>query len=223
MPWFTSDVMTFFAELRDNNDKAWFEANKKRYEASVKRPMEEFAAEMIGRMQALDPTIDTTPRQAVFRIYRDTRFSKDKTPYKTNAGLAISRGGKRDPSTPGLYFHVDADEVAVASGVYAPDPTQVLALRRAIAANLDGFARLIADEGFVAHFGEVRGEKNKVLPPEFKELAKVQPLIANKQFYYWSSLDSSALLRDDLPDLVMEYLAAAEPLNDFWRRALGSG
>ncbi|HRI45242.1 MAG TPA: DUF2461 domain-containing protein [Fimbriimonadaceae bacterium] len=221
MSWFTNDTMAFFRELEQNNDKVWFEANKKRYEGSVKRPMEEFAAEMIGRMQALDPAIDTTPRQAVFRIYRDTRFSKDKTPYKTNAGLAISRGGKHNPSTPGLYFHVDGKEVAVASGCYAPDTAQVLAIRKAIAANLDEFGKLIGDKGFVDKFGEVRGERNKVLPPEFKEVAKIQPLIANKQFYYWATLDSKALVADDLPDRVMGYLATAAPLNLFLMKALG--
>lgn len=212
--------MAFFRELEQNNDKAWFEANKKRYEASVKRPMEEFAAEMIGRMQALDPAIDTTPRQAVFRIYRDTRFSKDKTPYKTNAGLAISRGGKHNPSIPGLYFHLDGSEAAIASGCYALDTAQVLAIRREIASNLEEFSKLIADEAFVEKFKEVRGERNRVLPPEFKEVAMVQPLIANKQFYYWATLDSKALFADELPDRVMEYLAVAEPLNEFWRRAL---
>src|SRR4051812_26168228 len=108
MAWFTSDALDFFAELELNNDREWFEKNKKRYESSVKKPMEAFAAEIIGRMQKDDPEINMQPKEAVFRIYRDTRFSKNKTPYKTNAGMAVSRGGKTDHTHPGVYFHMDA-------------------------------------------------------------------------------------------------------------------
>ncbi|HSI72459.1 MAG TPA: DUF2461 domain-containing protein, partial [Fimbriimonas sp.] len=108
MAWFTSDAIDFFAELEKNNNKEWFEANRKRYETSVKKPMLEFAAEMIERMRSVEPEITMLPRNAVFRLHRDTRFSKDKTPYKTNAGLVITRGEKHNPGAPGLYFHFDS-------------------------------------------------------------------------------------------------------------------
>jgi uncharacterized protein (TIGR02453 family) len=103
MPWFTADAVAFFKELEENNNKEWFEKNKKRYEASVKKPMLEFAAEMIERMRAIDPEITMLPKNSVFRIHRDTRFSKDKSPYKTNAGLVVTRGEKHNPGIPGLY------------------------------------------------------------------------------------------------------------------------
>src|SRR5207253_2054053 len=101
---------------------------------SVKNPMEALAAELIERMKALDPTIDMLPKDAVFRIYRDTRFSKDKTPYKTNAGLAVSSGGKHSHGHSGVYVHLDPRSFAVASGHYFLEPQQLTAMRRHIIA-----------------------------------------------------------------------------------------
>ncbi|MBX7133376.1 MAG: DUF2461 domain-containing protein [Fimbriimonadaceae bacterium] len=221
MAWFTADAIEFFRELELNNNKDWFVTNKPRYETSVKKPMEAFAAAMLERMQAVDPEIAMTPQQAVFRIYRDTRFSKDKTPYKTNAGLAITRGGKHNPSTPGLYFHIDAREVGIASGCYSLEAAPLRAIRQAIVDHATEFERLVTDPEFVAKFGTIRGDQNKILPPEFKEAAKSQPLLANKQFYYWASLAPESLQEPNLPDLVMSYLSTAGPLNDFFVRAMG--
>ncbi len=220
MAWFTQDAIAFFSDLEQNNDRAWFEKNKKRYEASVKKPMEDFAAEMIERMRGIDPEITMLPKQAVFRIYRDTRFSADKRPYKTNAGLAISRGGKTDHTSPGLYFHLDAHCMAIASGCYFLQPPQVLAIRKRIAANLREFERLLDEPEFKERFGTIAGEKNKVLPPELRDAAAKQPLLFNKQFYYWAELKAQEALRDDLPDFVMAHVKAALPMNEFLSAAL---
>lgn len=215
MPWFTRDAIDFLSELANNNDRDWFAANKKRYESSLKQPMLEFAAEMIERMREVDPDITMLPKNAVFRIHRDTRFGNDKSPYKTNAGMAITRGQKTDPGVPGLYFHLDPICMAVASGCYFLEPPQIRAVREHIASNLDEFDRLIREPSFVAAFGTVVGETNKVLPPEFREVAARQPLLYNKQFYYWAEHPPQEALREDLPDFVMEKIRAAQPLNRF--------
>ncbi|MFI5384611.1 MAG: DUF2461 domain-containing protein [Fimbriimonadales bacterium] len=222
MAWFTQDALDFFAELELNNERAWFEKNKKRYEASVKQPMEAFAAEMISRMQQIDPRITMLPKEAVFRIYRDTRFSKDKTPYKTNAGLSISPGGKSDHSSGGVYFHLDARSMAVASGRYRPEPAEILAIRMYIASHIDEFAKLLEEPRFKATFGTIAGEKNKVLPAELRDAASRQPLIFNKQFFYWAEYDGKEALRDDLPDFVMMHVEVARPMDQFLTRASGS-
>jgi len=220
MAWFTKDALDFFAELEQNNDRPWFEKNKKRYEDSVKKPMEAFAAEMIGRMQKLDPEISMLPKDAVFRIYRDIRFSKDKTPYKTNAGMSISCRGKTDFARPGMYFHMDARSMGVASGFYMPEPPQIHAIRAHIAANLGEFERLLEDAKFKKTFGTIAGERNKVLPAELRDAAAKQPVIFNKQFYYWGEHDGEEVLRDDLPDFLMKHVEAAQPMNRFLAAAL---
>lgn len=220
MQWFQQDIVSFFEELAQNNRRDWFQANKKRYESSVKEPMEAFAAEIIERMQKHDPKIQMLPKDAMFRIYRDTRFSKDKTPYKTNAGIAISRGGKTGRAHPGLYFHVDSNSVGVASGCYFLEPDALLAIRHHIAANLDTFARLTGDANFSKLFGEVMGERNKVLPRELREAAGKQPLLFNKQFYYWAEYGVETLFRKDLPDFVMHHVEIATPLNSFFVEAM---
>ena len=218
MAWFEQDAIEFFRELELNNHKEWFEKNKKRYEASVKRPMEAFADHMIGRMREILPNIDTTGKKAVFRIYKDVRFSKDKTPYKTNAGMHINGGGKGDLGSPGLYFHIDPRVMGIASGRYMLEPGPLKALRTHIAANLDEFASLLADKEFQKHFGGITGEKNKILPPEFRDAAAKQPLLFNKQFYYWKEHEAEEALRDDLDEHIMAHMRACRKMNEFLTR-----
>jgi len=220
MAWFEPDIFDFFAELEFNNNRDWFNQSKKRYEKSVKEPMERFAEEMIGRMKEFDPEIAMTPKDAVFRIYKDTRFSKDKTPYKTNAGMSVTSGGKRHFGNPGIYFHIDARMMGMASGYYSLEPVQITAIRNYIATHLDEFAKLLEEPKFKEIFGTVAGEKNKVLPADLKEAAAAQPLIYNKQFYYWSERDADEALKDDLPDLLIDSYKAAIPMNAFLTAAL---
>lgn len=220
MAWFTPDAIAFFSELELNNDKAWFDQNRKRYETNVKEPLLGFAAEMIERMREIDPEITMLPRNAVFRIHRDTRFSKDKAPYKTNAGLVVTRGAKHNPGVPGLYFHFDSGRMAVASGLYFVEPAQLKVLREFLAANLVGFAHRLADAEWTRHFGEMAGEKNKILPPELRPAAIEQPLLYNKEFFYWAEHPALEITREDLPEFVMSHIKAAQPMNEFLTRPL---
>jgi uncharacterized protein (TIGR02453 family) len=219
MSWFSRDTFEFFHDLEQNNDRDWFAQNKKRYEASVKNPMLELAAEMIERIGKIQP-ISMLPKDAVFRIHRDTRFSKDKSPYKTNAGMLISKGGKGDHATPGLYFHIDAQGMGVASGCYMLETDQLRAVREHIIGNLDEFQRLLDGAPFKERFGSIQGEKNKVLPAELRDAASKQPLLFNKQFYYWAQYGQEEALRDDLPEFLMQHLEAAQPMNAFFESAL---
>lgn len=220
MPWFTEDAYDFFRELELNNDREWFEKNKKRYETNVKKPMEAFAAEMIPRMKEIDPAIDMTAKSALFRIYRDTRFSKDKRPYKTNAGMHVNSAHKGDLGRPGLYFHIDPRVMGIASGCYMIETPKLKQIRTFISQNLDEFESLLADPHFKKCFGTIAGEKNKILPPDLKAAAQHQPLLFNKQFYYWAEYEVEDAGREDLPEFVMDHMRAAKPMNDFLMRAL---
>lgn len=219
MPWLTREAADFLGELALNNDREWFAANKKRYESSVKLPMERLAEELIPRMQAYDSAIAMTPKQAVFRIHRDTRFAKDKAPYKTNAGMSISSVGRHGTGKAGLYVHLEATRFGIASGYYFLEPAQIATVRRHLMANPAELQSQLEDPAFVKYFGEIAGERNKILPEEFKEAAKNLPLLLNKQFFYWAEYDPTESERDDLPEFIMAHVQACWPMNTFLGKA----
>ena len=217
MEWFTADFNKFFKDLAKNNNKEWFDANRKRYEESVKKPFEKFVAELIKRVAKLDPAVKIEPKDAIFRINKDIRFSKDKTPYKLSATAIVSRGGRKDHGDPGIYFELGPEHVQIFGGSYAPEKDQLYQIRSKIAERTKEFKKLYSAKDFVSHFGSMQGEKNKVLQPEFKEIAKDEPLIANKEFYYSARLPASTVTDQKLMDLIMDHYKAMRPMNAFLR------
>jgi len=216
MAWFTSEYESFFAELEQNNNREWFTENKKRYEKHVKDPFNAFVADLILRMNEIDPACKIQPKDAVFRIYRDIRFSKDKTPYKTRMSAIIGRGGRKDMSSAeGLYIEVGNKHLRVYGGVYQPDKNQLQSLRQEILYNQSDFSKLVSDKKFVKVFGQIQGEKNKRLPAEFAEIQDTQPLIANKQFYYYANLDASLITSDKLVNEIYKAYEVSRPVRSF--------
>lgn len=222
MTYFDKEFLGFFKDLAAHNDRDWFKANKKRYEKSVKEPFARFVADLITEVGKTDPMLDIEPKQAIFRIHRDVRFSKDKRPYKTNVSAVIAPGGRKEMTLPGLYIQLDPEHTRIYSGVYMPDKARLEDIRYAIANDMKGFDKLIKNKSFVKHFGEIRGKKYKCLPKDWQELAEQQPLLYNKQFYYYAFLPPETALSKDLMKTVMEYYKAGEGLRDFFRKALGA-
>lgn len=221
MSYFSADFMKFMRGLAKNNDREWFKGHKDDFERHVKEPFAEFVGEMIHRIQAVDPAVVLEPKDAIFRIHRDTRFGKDKTPYKTNVSAVITRTGRKDLQYPSIYLQLGAQELGIAGGAHSPDKENLLAIRRAIQADAAGFKRITGAKRFKELCGELQGDKNKILPPEFKGDADRIPWLANKQFYYWASYPGSEALRDDLPEFVMKHYRASQPLNAFLKKAIG--
>lgn len=221
MSYFNKDFMQFFKDLAANNHKDWFDANRKRYETTVKEPFKSFVGDMISRVQKVDPAVQIEPKDAIFRINRDIRFSKDKTPYKTNVSAVITPGGRKDKVTPGLYFELNPENIRVYSGLYMLDTQQLHKVRSYIAANLDEFNKIINEKQFKKRYGEILGEKHKRVPKEFQEAYEKQPLIANKAFYCFAKLDPDEVLRDDFPELIMDYYKTVFPLKNYLTKALG--
>lgn len=215
MAWFTDEYNKFFKELEKNNDREWFTANKKRYEQHVKKPFEAFIADAILRMQEIDPKCKIQPKDAIFRIHRDIRFSKDKTPYKTRMSAVVSPGGRKDTTLEGMYLELGANHVRIYGGVYQPDKDQLYKIRQEILYNQKDFEKLISAKKFKSIFGEIQGEKNKRLSPEFAEIQDQQPLIANKQFYYFANLDPSLLTKDGLMDALFDAYEASREVRTF--------
>ncbi|NQV53395.1 MAG: DUF2461 domain-containing protein [Flavobacteriales bacterium] len=215
MTWFTSAYNDFFKDLAKHNDREWFAVNKKRYENDVKKPFEGFITDMILRMQAIDPNCKIEAKDAIFRIYRDTRFSKDKTPYKTQMSAVVSQGGRKDTTLEGIYLELGFEHIRMYGGVYQPNKDQLYSIRQEILYNLTDFEKLINEQKFKARFGEIRGEKNKRLPPEFVEIQDKQPLIANKQFYYFTEFDPKLLTSDGLIDAFFEAYGESRDVRNF--------
>lgn len=220
MAWFTPDHNRFFKDLAAHNNKEWFDANKTRYEASVKRPMLAFVQELIDRIKRLDPQVTMEPKQAIHRVYRDIRFSKDKLPYKTYGSAIIQRGDRKDMAEPGMYFELGPEAVRIYGGAYQPEKEQLRAIRESLLRDGKSLRKAVGAAPFVRHFGEVQGERNKVLPAEFKEAAKSEPLIANKQFYFVAELPPAQVASADLADVLMAHYKAMRPVNDWLAKAM---
>ena len=220
MAYFNNDFLKFFRELEKNNNREWFNKNKKRFTESVKEPFEKFIGDLIDAVHAVDTKVMITPKEAIFRIYRDTRFSKDKTPYKDHVSAVVSPGGRKDMVTPGLYIQMNHKETRVYGGLYGCDTKQLQSIRESIAADLSGFKRAINSKRFKDTYGEIQGEKNKRLPKEFVEAAEKQPLLFNKQFYYYTKLPAKTALSDDLVKQVMKCYRAGDTVRKFLTEAL---
>lgn len=212
---FSPDFLKFYKDLAANNDRDWFLANKSRYEQSVKHPFEGFVKELIDAMRHRDPGFDVQPKDAIFRINRDVRFSKEKTPYKLCSSAIISKGGKKDHVSPGLYVELGPEKVAVYGGVYMPDKEQLQAIRNHIADNLVEFEQLLLQKDFVSSFGTLRGDRNKILPAEMRAVAVQQPLLFNKAFYFYAHLPAESVLQNDIVTRVMSLHQIGTPMAEF--------
>jgi uncharacterized protein (TIGR02453 family) len=220
MTYFSTNFLSFFKELAKNNSKAWFDENRKTYEKEVKGPFSFFVGELIKNIQQHEPRVQITPSQAIMRINRDVRFSKDKTPYNTQVSANISVFGKKDKSYPGFYVQLSPNAFSIYGGVYTCDKDRLLVIRRHINSHLKEFKKICDESTFKEHYGLIQGEKHKRIPPEFKELATKEPLIANKQFYYSAELESKLITSDHLLDTVMDYYLAARKVNQFFIEAI---
>lgn len=219
----TKEYFDFFAELEQNNNKEWFDNNRKRYETHVKIPFAKLVEKIITEIAFVDDAISSLQaKDAIFRINRDIRFSNDKTPYKTRMSAIISPVGKKDKTT-GLYFEVDKSGVNIYGGAYMPDKDQLLAIRNKIAENIDGFRSVIANKDFQTHFGGfLETEKNKRLPKELMEAAEEEPLIYNKSFFYHSSVPINNKSNPKIVDIIMIKYLAAKPVSNWLDSAIHS-
>lgn len=220
MSFFNKDFLDYFRELNNNNNREWFNKNKERYENSVRIPFENFVQDMIYKIHEDDETLMVTPKECIFRIYRDIRFSKNKIPYKTFASAVIGKGGRKNITDPAVYIEASAEYLRFYSGIYQLEKQQLHKVRSYISSNLEEFDKLLKERTFKRHFGTIRGEQNKRISKEFNEVLEIQPLISNKQFYFFTELVPEKILSKRLSNNLMNYYFAAKPVNNFLQRAL---
>ncbi len=217
---FDKDYVKFMKDLAANNNREWFHENKKRYENSVKKPFESFVQELIDQVAKLDKSVKIEPKQAIFRIHRDVRFSKDKTPYKTNASAIIGKDGRKGMHSPGMYVELGPEDARVYGGLYMLDTKQLLKVRTYLSKNLKEFNKLLNAKKFKETFGTIRGEQHKKVPKEFAEAIAEQPLILNKSFYYFVKLKPTLIAKPELVKTVMDHYKIMQPMNEFLAKAM---
>ncbi|MDP3354040.1 MAG: DUF2461 domain-containing protein [Flavobacteriaceae bacterium] len=221
MKYFTEDYLEFFKELAANNNKEWFDANRKRYENNVKKPFQKFVDDLILDLSKIDTEIQITSKEAIFRINRDIRFSNDKTPYKLNNSAVISKEGRTDKTHPGLYIELGPEHLRIYGGLYMPSTLEIYKVREAIVNQSAYFKDIVENPIFKKTYGEIRGEKQVRIPKEFKIVAENQPHLLNKQWYYFAQFPSKKILNDDLLELIVNTYQNGMEVKEFFRKALG--
>jgi uncharacterized protein (TIGR02453 family) len=216
----TQASLTFLKELAANNDRDWFHANKSRYERDLRDPWKAFVTAAIERLASVHADFsELAAKDCIFRIHRDTRFSKDKAPYKLNVAAGINVGGKTS-SEPGVYLQASPSGWLIGGGAYWLSPAELTAVRSRIAAEPESWLAARQHPEFVAHFGDLLGDRNKRLPKEFQGPAAEQPDLFLKQFYYMSERPTSDLIGSQPLDVLEAAARAAEPVRLFLREAL---
>lgn len=220
---FSPGLFAFLRELADNNDRDWFAANKERYEADVREPALEFISEFAGRLDRISPHFVADARKvggSMFRIHRDVRFSKDKSPYKTHTGIHFRHAAATDAHAPGFYLHLEPGQVFVGAGIWHPDTEAARAIREAIDEDRAGWRRALRSKAFAERY-RLAGESLKRPPAGF---AADHPLIDDlkrKDFIATTPLTQRAVTSPGFIDEFTKTCAAASPLLRFLCRALG--
>lgn len=218
---FPQEGITFFQGLKKNNTRDWFQPRKEIFDRSLKTPMEELVEALNAKLVRIAPQYITEPKKAIYRIYRDTRFSKDKTPYKTHIAASFWRTGMEKHISAGYYFSVGADEIEVAGGIYMPAADQLRTLREHIAENHQELTGLLKQPKIRKLMGELWGEKMARVPKGF---APDHPAVDYLRAKHWILFDTRldpavATTSKLLPELVKRFEAMA-PFVEFMNRPL---
>lgn len=221
MSHFNLEFIQFLRELPANNNREWFQENKKRYEKFVKIPFEKFIADLIEALKNEGLRLsDLTAKECIFRINRDIRFSQDKSPYKIHVSALISSNGRKGVNGFGIYVEFSGEHVRLYSGAYQPSAEILQQIRQKIYDDTERLEELVQNEKFRQNFGEIRGEKNKRITKPFSEVVEKQPLILNKSFYYFKQYEPEIVLKKDLiKELITDY-KIIEPLNNYFEEAI---
>lgn len=219
---FSKDFFDFFEDLKKNNNRTWFNDNKKRYVEFVVNPISEFIVCIAPRLKKISSHYTADPRPhggSMFRIYRDTRFSKDKTPYKTYAGIQFRHKAGKSAHAPGFYVHLATDGLYFGGGVWTPPAPHLNRIRDYIADNVRAWAR-VSNAKKVRDVGGIKGNSLKRPPRGFDaEHIHIEDL-KRKSFYVMTEAEPSAAMKPEFIDEVTEAFRRAVPLNRFISGAL---
>ena len=220
---FHASTVSFLKELKKNNNKTWFDNHKGKY-LSAKNDFENFVQEIIVKISAFDDDIkELQPKNCTFRINRDIRFSKDKTPYKTNMGASFNRGGKKSIFA-GYYFHLEpGGKSFVGGGLWMPEPIALKKLRQEIDYCFPEFKKIITSPSFKKQYPGLEMDETQMLVNVPKGYEKDNPAAAFlklKSFVATKDIPDTLLLKEDLLDEVDLDFRALMPLVKFMNRSM---
>ncbi|MCU0409133.1 MAG: DUF2461 domain-containing protein [Bacteroidales bacterium] len=215
------ETLSFLAGLKKNNDREWFNINRDKYDAARKN-FEAFIQSVIDELALAEPILKgLEAKSCIFRINRDTRFSNDKSPYKTNFGAFIARGGKKNGDKyAGYYLHIEPGECMIAGGAYMPPSDWLAAIREKIAENPEQFTGIMNEKKFKRFFGALEGEKLKKAPKGFENDHPAIELLRHKSFLAVNNIPDSKVTESGFRTYLLENLAAMKPFNDYLNEAL---
>lgn len=220
--YFTPQTFTFLSALAENNNREWFEVHQQDYEDFVRTPALDFISDMSDEMPAISRHFLAQPKKmggSLMRIYRDTRFSRDKTPYKTNIGIQFRHEVGKDVHAPGYYLHIEPGSCFLGIGLWRPDADALLKIREAIVENADAWMAARDDQTFSKHFS-LDGDSLVNAPRGF---AKEHPLVEDlkrKDFICLANLSEAKVTSKNLRPHVVERFRQAEPYMRFLCNAL---
>jgi uncharacterized protein (TIGR02453 family) len=209
---FSPEAFVFLRKLKRNNRREWFQPRKPLYEKLLREPMEALLLELGERIEPQLPGIRFHPKKHIFRIYRDVRFSEDKSPYKDHLAANPRFPSNGINERPGFYLHVAPGEVFVAGGLYMPDSAQLVKIRTAIAEKPRPFIKVIHELRFKKYFGELQGERLKRAPKGFPPDHPRIQYLQLKQFFVSARLNEKVALKRQFLDKTAVQLEAMIPL-----------
>ena len=218
---FSPSLFSFVRELKENNNRPWFEENRERFERDVREPLIQFVVDFAPHLRKISPNFVADPRPSggsVFRIYRDTRFSKDKTPYKTNAGVHFRHAAGKDVHAPGFYLHLEPGEVFTGGGLWHPDPPTTTAVRDAIVAQSREWQSIKKKlpPGF-----SIEGERLSRPPRGYDAAHPLAEDLRLKDFTVFTQLDESDACSPGFMDRFVEICRTSAPFMRFLTTAVG--
>jgi uncharacterized protein (TIGR02453 family) len=221
---FPEEMFRFLRELKNNNDREWFNSNKDRYKTELVAPMLSFIEAMDGRLARVSDCFVADPRSnggSMFRIYRDTRFSKDKRPYKEHAACHFRHISGKDAHAPGFYVHLEPDDVFFGGGIWHPPTPVVNDIRDAIVEDAAGWKRATRRKAFRDRFGSLAGESLKRPPHGFDREHPFIEDIKRKDFFAMQRVAPKLACSPKFIDEVTAAFVALKPFMAFITSAVG--
>jgi uncharacterized protein (TIGR02453 family) len=214
VPYFRPEALKFLRDLAKHNDREWFQPRKETFDAELKEPMLALVRKVTDAMQEFAPDYVRPAEKSLFRLYRDTRFSANKAPYKTHVAAWWPRHGCEKTSGAGFYFHVEAKEVIIAAGAWMPEKDQLAQIRHWLVDNHERFRKLLRSAALRKAFAEFEGNPLVRAPKGFDPEHPSADLVKCRQWGISVSLPPEAALDPKLAATVVRYFKLATPVVD---------